>query len=130
MYHPDRPDVIEGSDIHGLLKTELRRIKDRTFAILHVELSPHKQFADEGHLLHVTNGVNPRLLVPSGEDLDKMQKDAEAERRAAEKREEDERKAFEKKAEEERKAAEKAEEKKTEERKAEEKAHAEEKKGK
>ena len=62
MYHNDNPEVIQGSDIIGLLETKLERVGERVFAYLHVELNPTKTYNDAGHHLHVTDGVNPRML--------------------------------------------------------------------
>ena len=89
MYHPDNPNIIEGSDIVGLVKSKVRRIGERTFGVLHVELNPAKDYPESAHQFHVTNGVLPRLLSPTNEDLDKLALKTAAEARLAAKAEED-----------------------------------------
>lgn len=69
MYHTGNPAVIEGSDVIGLLSSHVTRVGGRTFAVLTVELDASKDYQDEEHALHVTDGVTPHLYWPSGEEL-------------------------------------------------------------
>jgi len=65
VQHPNDPHVIEaGTDITSLHEATIWERSGRRLALLLVELRPDKVYSDvhNAFRLHVTNGVNPRML--------------------------------------------------------------------
>lgn len=65
MYHKNNSHVIESNDIQSLRAAHVEKLADGTIiARLTVVLEPHKAYI-ESPALHLTDGVQPRMLHPT-----------------------------------------------------------------
>lgn len=67
MYYHNNPNVVETDDILGIAEMEFEPAQEGTYPLLKLTcvLDPNKTYTPQQ--LHVTNGVEPRLLSPGYE---------------------------------------------------------------